>query len=357
MKYTKKEDQNKFSGIRFFLGLVFMLICTFCSITMFIVVLNGEAGVFEGPFFIILFLLLDYAFYYCLIKKRNYSINDKSVGKEEKGLTLKSRMLDDKLKLIEKMECEANGDPRKMAFLKKRKDNLLTKYEVNDKSDIPKISFFKKIKNNKLMESYIDGISNYSAIDPAKIPVIIEKGKSLGIEKYSSENNIRITLKRNFEIWDIDHGNIEQKETDFILSNGEKCLYRSSCCLYKFGKVIDKANYRGPRAHIKIAKGLSYNIGSYKGSVSSHMETMLEADGIINITNKRLLFKSETKTIQLNLSTIVSLDDYDGMLAISKGNVRPYIFDSEDNDKLYHTIVYARNNVTDKNPSELRYKG
>jgi hypothetical protein len=215
---------------------------------------------------------------------------------------------------------------------------------MKEKKENPSISkSTREIHNKKDMEKYISSIFMYnSSLNPDNIPKIIEKSKEFNISDYDNEENIRSKYSYNIEMWNIDHGIFRDLNSDFLLKDGEKCIYKNQRCeLFETKKVTKRINYAGPRARIKIAKGISYNLGSFGVSSSSSNEEASIGIGPINITNKRLLFKSDIKSISISLDSIISIEPYKDAITVSKSSGKPLTFSVKDGERLYRSIIAA----------------
>ena len=76
--------------------------------------------------------------------------------------------------------------------------------------------------------------------------------------------------------------------------------------------------YAGPT--IRIAKGISFRLGSGTSKSVSHDEIKTIDKGTLTITNKRLIFTGPMKTLNYNLSKILSITDFKDGIAIQRDN-------------------------------------
>jgi hypothetical protein len=240
-----------------------------------------------------------------------------------------------------KLEEVAEHDPKKRDFLAKHNFYLT---QSDDRYSLKKISFSQRRINSKIMKNYVEERMRFSSLDPSIIPEIVSMSRNLGLEDYCSEDIARFKLKYNIDLWKVDNGIFDFCRSDFILNEDEKCLYRSECELYENTIALDRS-YKHSEVILPIKKVPIYKVDSYDEVTSEHRETKLCGLGVINVTNKRILFKYDLRTIEINYDTIVSFDDINGRLSIAIINSKPLIFDSEDINKLYHAVVYAANNV------------
>ena len=76
--------------------------------------------------------------------------------------------------------------------------------------------------------------------------------------------------------------------------------------------------YGGPT--IRIAKGISFKLGGASSRSVSHEEIKAIDKGTLTITNKRLIFTGPMKTLNYNLSKILSITDFKDGIAIQRDN-------------------------------------
>lgn len=202
-----------------------------------------------------------------------------------------------------------------------------------------------KININKLEEFVLLRI-NDDALDPTEIIEIQEYSKELKLSKYESKEKIRDKFEYYVINGELDNGIFPDISADFIMQKTEQCLYRnSSVNLLERKQVTKRINYAGPRARIKIAKGLSYSVGSYNVSTQKEMQDVDKGTGVLNVTTKRLLFKSPVKNITIRHSTIVDIEPFSDAVIITKSSGNPLIFRTKDAVKLYQYLNGAIRNL------------
>lgn len=177
------------------------------------------------------------------------------------------------------------------------------------------------------------------ALDPEEIKDLKNKAIELNIEKYKTEENIRNEYKYYVKNWEFDNGIIEEVNSDFLLNKNEKCIYRKTNIeILEQKEVTKRINYSGPRARVKIAKGISYNFGSYNYSTEKETKRISKGVGVLNITTKRILFKTAEKSTTIRLSAIVDLQQFDDGLMIFKSTGNPLIILDKNGLDLYQSV-------------------
>jgi len=203
-----------------------------------------------------------------------------------------------------------------------------------------------KINTNKLEEFVLIRINDDDALDPTEINEIQEYSRELQLSDYDSEEKIRNKFEYFVINGELDNGIFPDIPADFIMQKKEQCLFRnSSVNLSERKQVTKRINYSGPRARIKIAKGLSYNIGSYNVSTQKEMQDVDKGIGVLNITTKRLLFKSPVKNLTITHSSIVDIEPFSDAVIITKSNGNPLVFRTKDAVKLYQYLNGAIRNL------------
>ncbi len=196
-------------------------------------------------------------------------------------------------------------------------------------------SSYAQIYFSTIVEEYIAD----EALDPDEINSLVVIANELGIEKYQNEEQIRLDYGFYVKNWEFDNGIFKEVPTDFIMNKNETCIYRNEQVeLLEQKEVTNRINYAGPRARVKIMKGLSYNVGSYKYSTSKETKRLSKGVGTINITTKRILFKAGQKNTTIRLSAIVDLEPYSDGLMIFKSTGNPVILMDENGAELYQSI-------------------
>ena len=76
--------------------------------------------------------------------------------------------------------------------------------------------------------------------------------------------------------------------------------------------------YGGPS--FRVSKGVSFKLGGGQSRSVSHEEIMDVDTGILTITNKRLVFTGQKKTINYNLNKIISITPYSEGVGIQREN-------------------------------------
>ena len=110
------------------------------------------------------------------------------------------------------------------------------------------------------------------------------------------------------------------KDCPVILKRAEEPVLVLSNITFKEPRAVRTSvgGYGGPT--IRIAKGISFKLGGASSRSVSHDEIKAIDKGTLTITNKRLIFTGSMKTLNYNLSKILSITDFKDGIAIQRDN-------------------------------------
>ena len=74
--------------------------------------------------------------------------------------------------------------------------------------------------------------------------------------------------------------------------------------------------YGGPT--IRVAKGLSFRLGGATGRSESHEELRNVDQGVLTLTNQRLVFSGKKRTLNISLMSIVAMEPFKDALAVRR---------------------------------------
>ena len=130
--------------------------------------------------------------------------------------------------------------------------------------------------------------------------------------------------EQDINSWLIDasQGNVTFSDTNspVILKKNEKALlFWSDISLWE-PRVIrqTKGSYGGQT--FRAAKGVSFKVGTFSSHSESHEELMTIDQGILTLTNKRLVFTGTKRTNNIDLNKIISMEPYRDGIASRREN-------------------------------------
>jgi len=132
---------------------------------------------------------------------------------------------------------------------------------------------------------------------------------------------------------DILNGNLPKNLPDvqglpINLQKGEQVVWVFEDCDYLEDKVRRQYVGGSKGVSVRIAKGLYYRAGAFKGQTIEKTERLHVDSGLIALTTKHIYFAGTQKSIRLPYSKIVSFEPFsDGIGLIKDGtNAKPQIF-------------------------------
>ena len=144
----------------------------------------------------------------------------------------------------------------------------------------------------------------------------------------------------DMEYWmtQLKEGNISvcmEGETPIILKKNEELqLVLPNVSLLE-PRVVRSGGYGGPS--LRVAKGVYFRLGGFRAE--SHEELRSIDQGILTLTNKRLVFSGAKRTINIDLRKIVSIEPYsDGIALRREGKEKTQYFTGIDQAKLTITV-------------------
>jgi hypothetical protein len=118
------------------------------------------------------------------------------------------------------------------------------------------------------------------------------------------------------------NGKITFTDTDspIILKKNERALLvLSNIALWEPRAVRQtRGAYGGPT--FRIAKGVSFRVGSFAARSESHEELRTIDQGMLTLTNKRLVFTGTKRTTNIDLRKIVAIEPYNDGIASQREN-------------------------------------
>lgn len=136
-----------------------------------------------------------------------------------------------------------------------------------------------------------------------------------------------------------------QGQLPFNFQKNEKLIWIEQNV--KYLETKNKTRYVGGSqgVSIRVAKGLYYRVGSFKGQRIQEEETNHVDTGLIAITNKHIYFGGSSKNFRIPYSKIVSFIPYSNGIGIQKDGVtaKPQTFVNGDSWFVYNLITNINN--------------
>ena len=103
-------------------------------------------------------------------------------------------------------------------------------------------------------------------------------------------------------------------DSPIILKRGEELLLVLHNVSLLEPRTVRTGRYGGPS--IRVAKGIYFKVGSFQAE--SHEELRKIDQGILTLTNKRLVFTGTKRTVNIDIRKIISIEPYSDAIAIRR---------------------------------------
>lgn len=162
--------------------------------------------------------------------------------------------------------------------------------------------------------------------------------KNLNI-KPDFDDKIKSQLNRFKLYWVIENGDIPEMNITLSLENGEKCYFHANCEWHEKRTVTQRINYSGPTASIRIMKGVRYRVGSIKPQRITSEEWKQIDVGTFYLTNRRIIFIGQSKSLNIKLQKILSFTPYSDGIELLKDAGRSPLIKFTDNLDIFALIL------------------
>ena len=132
----------------------------------------------------------------------------------------------------------------------------------------------------------------------------------------SQQNDLEFFAQQLYE----NKVHLPTRDCPIILKRAEEAVLVLPNITFKEPRAVHTSvgGYAGPT--IRIAKGISFRLGGGTSRSVSHDEIKTIDKGTLTITNKRLIFTGSMKTLNYNLSKILSITDFKDGIGIQRDN-------------------------------------
>ena len=223
-------------------------------------------------------------------------------------------------------------DDSKWESLEKLKSDLQISSEVAT-------NMYQKYASYILEKFLKDSVSD-KRYSPDEAANLNELAKNFGADLKIDSDTDKL-LKRYKLFWEIDNGNLPTIKSDINLQGNESLHFKTDITWQEQRKVITSYNYAGPTARFKIAKGVSYRLGSM--SVRPQTEDVWQTidSGTIYLTNKRLIFMGQRGNKTIPLNKILDFKPYSDGVDIQKDSGKSPFLKFSDDTELFAMILHS----------------
>ena len=109
-------------------------------------------------------------------------------------------------------------------------------------------------------------------------------------------------------------------QSGVILQRGEQDYFAHSANLLEMRVVRSRVVGRSSGVSFRLMKGVTYRVGQSRGSISSESDWTPVSNGTFVITNQRLVFRGDTKSINTPHSKLLDIETYADAIRFSVTN-------------------------------------
>jgi len=267
--------------------------------------------------------------------------------------------------MLDRITEKLKDDYGKIQDKKEFKDSLIEAVSDAELS-IDEITNLEKRKEELgLTEKDIIGIKTdayAAALTATKLDGIITKSEEEELEKIQNYLGLedREISKQKEELTrlrllsEIQEGNIPTLTAKNIVTQKDEKIYWIEPSSLLEEKVVDRRYKGGSRGvSFRIMKGVNYRIGGHKGHYEVEKRNVEVSSGNLIITNKRIIFSGDKKSLSTKLDKIIDINLFTNGLQfseINKNKPRLLSFEKKGNQEIIGAILSsAINHFGDEN--------
>lgn len=144
------------------------------------------------------------------------------------------------------------------------------------------------------------------------------------------------------KLWVIENGDLLSVEPDIMLPKNEVCYLACKAILFENRKVTKSVGYGGTTFRVKIVKGVYFRAGNMGIKPHSEDELTQIDEGILYVTNKRVLFVGSKQNKTYKYSQIIDLTQFSDGIQLVKDSGRSPFFNPQDEDSEILLATIAR---------------
>lgn len=252
-------------------------------------------------------------------------------------------------------ECEKKHEQGKVEIIELIENSIIENQDfINLKTEVEKLAIESFIEPDEIKFQYITGFEN--AVEKIIDDGILSKSKEELIGKFIEQLNIpqdlldtndkfHLVIKAAI-LRDLTEGNIPESKIriqgnlPFNFQKNEKLVWLFQDV--EFYEQKSKTHYQGGYSGMsfKVAKGVYYRFGGFKGHPVSVEEMKYVDTGIMCLTNKHVYFASSSKNLRIQISKIITMNPYEDGIVLQKDGVtaKPQTFKNIDGWFIYNAI-------------------
>jgi hypothetical protein len=233
-------------------------------------------------------------------------------------------------------------------------DSITAKKNLDSlKTTLSQIASDSFISQERIREAMIFGWSK--AVDKFLEDDVLQQEEEESLIEFSTQFDLKqddlneqgayTKVVKAVVIRDILNGNIVErvkpnKSLPFNFQKDEKLVWVFQGVNYLEDKT--KRSYVGgyQGVSVRVAKGLYFRTGGFKGAPVEHTERVHADDGLMAVTNKHVYFAGSRKSFRIAYSKIVSFEPFSDGIGIMRdaATAKPQIFVTEDGWFTYNLL-------------------
>jgi hypothetical protein len=197
-----------------------------------------------------------------------------------------------------------------------------------------------KEEGGALMQRVMDRALKDRRLAPGEEAELRALGEQLGITpRFAADTAAALDRFRLY--WRIEQGDLPRLTVGLNLKRGEECHFRTPATHLERRTVTRAIAYAGPTVSIPIVKGVRFRLGAIAPQrISQEILAPLD-EGVLYITNRRLLFDGSKQSRTFELSKLINFTPYSDGLNIERDRGKDQVFQFEGEVELAAMILAA----------------
>lgn len=209
---------------------------------------------------------------------------------------------------------------RTYVFFNDEVNRIAQQYDLNESDMIKGIRDALQKTNEKIIDGTLNVTDNTAetVVNICKNVEMLPSDAEL-IQELQNFYDYYAATKARDRMWN--ELEFDANDIEIQIKKGEMFVFKKGATLYeKKTRRSGSATYSGFSASIKIAPGTRYRIGQVNYDVPKVIETVPVDNGILYISNKRIVFDGEQKNFSIGLDKVLRIDINGSLLFIYKEN-------------------------------------
>jgi hypothetical protein len=164
----------------------------------------------------------------------------------------------------------------------------------------------------------------------------LAKGLGVGLDM---DDAARAKLEELRLMWRIRYGELPVVDAGVHLQRQETCHFSTPATWNEMRSVRVGVNYMGPTLRIKIAKGLYWRMGQFRGAPITKDMLVKVDTGTVFITNKRVIFSGPMRSNSVRLDRVLDITPYADGVGIQKDTGKSPIYGFDRNINMFCAVL------------------